>query len=135
MCISNRPVNTAFKGQRNRTFVKNDKRGKKLPANKTKADDVDTVKQHIQMFPTMGSHYCRGNSQKQYLDCKLSINRIDALYEEFCRDNTKIPLSLNMYGKIFGFHFNLSFLCSKKIGIAYAINTMKQTKVVRYLKT
>ncbi|CAH1110693.1 unnamed protein product [Psylliodes chrysocephalus] len=61
--FSNGPINTAFKGQTDGTFVENDKRGKKYPPNKTKADDVEIVKQHIQMFTTM-----------QYLDCKLSIN-------------------------------------------------------------
>jgi hypothetical protein len=73
-------------------FVTEDRRGKKIPYNKSKNEDVVFVKQHIPMFPKMESHYCRRKTQRRYLDTKLSITKMFSLYTEFCRTNDRIPL-------------------------------------------
>ncbi|KAK9747514.1 hypothetical protein QE152_g5209 [Popillia japonica] len=112
--ISNGPINKAFEGGQDGFFSAEDKRGRKTPYNKSKEEDVAFVKQHIEMFPTMESHYCRKNTQRLYLDAKLSIRKMYSLYLEFCHDNSRVPLSQSMYRKIFCTAFNLSFFVPKK---------------------
>lgn len=48
-------------------YDKNDRRGVKSPPNKTKAEEVKLVKEHIDSFPVIESHYCRKDSKKKYL--------------------------------------------------------------------
>jgi len=38
------------------------------------------MKQHIQSYPTMDSHYCRASSSRKYLDSRLTIKK---MYEQF----------------------------------------------------
>lgn len=85
--ISNGPINKAFLGAPEGVFVADDNRGRRSPHNKTKDEDVAFVKRHIEMFPTMESHYCRKNSQRRYLDAKLSIAKMYFLYKEFCKEH------------------------------------------------
>jgi hypothetical protein len=51
-----------------------------IPHNKTPTQDRDIVRQHIESFPTMESHYTRKDSNKQYLSCDLSIRKMVDLY-------------------------------------------------------
>jgi len=47
------------------------------------------VKEHIKSFPTVESHYCRKDTQRQYLDSKLTVNRMYSdysLYVGKCKD-------------------------------------------------
>lgn len=112
--ISNGPINKAFEGSDDGVFTAEDKRGKRSPHNKTKQEDVAFVKQHIEMFPTMESHYCRKNTHRRYLDAKLSIRKMFSLYSEYCKENNRIPVSHSMYRKIFCECYNLSFFVPKK---------------------
>lgn len=50
-----------------------DKRGHKIPPNKTSEEWISKIKLHIESFPTMESHYCRKDSKKKYLDPTLTI--------------------------------------------------------------
>ena len=52
-----------------------------------------TVKDHKQSFPTVESHYCRKESQRLYLDSKLTIQRMYELYTEKCKVNTVMLIS------------------------------------------
>jgi len=97
-----------------------DRRGKHRPANKTKQWKTDLIRQHIGLFPTMASHYCRSKTTRKYLDSKLTITK---MYEEFCTFyKEKVPSdetdrnvpSQNVYRNIFCSEFNLGFFVPKK---------------------
>ena len=90
LCISNRAVMSAISGKTaSGTFGRRDGRGKQPSANKTDARRLDVVKEHIKSFPTVESHYCRKDTQRQYLDSKLTVNRMYSdysLYVGKCKD-------------------------------------------------
>lgn len=52
--------------------VGEDKRGRSAPGNKTKPEVLTDVKDHIESFPTVKSHYSRAITKKEYLANKLS---------------------------------------------------------------
>ena len=69
------------------TFSKMDCRGRQPSVNKTDDEHRQTVKYHILSFPTVvESHYCRKDTQRLYLDSKLTIARMYELYVEKCKE-------------------------------------------------
>nr|CAH7763454.1 unnamed protein product [Callosobruchus chinensis] len=95
-------------------FQGEDKRGRKAPSNKTREEDVQIVKSHIERFPAMESHYTRKSSRRKYLDSKLSIAKMSSLYKELCENENRKPVSLITYRRIFCNNYNLSFYKPKK---------------------
>ena len=87
-----------------------DKRGKHEPKNKTKKDDLDFVKAHINSFPKYKSHYSRAdNPHKQFLSPDLSVEKMYRLYKQKCQDESKPTVSACVYRRTFNESFNLSF--------------------------
>lgn len=68
------------------------------------------VRDHINKFPRMESHYCRKSTKKQYLDPGLNLTQMYRLYATES-DN---PLKISAYRNIFDYEFNLAFFHSKK---------------------
>lgn len=96
-------------------YDESDKRGKKAPPNKTKQDDVNFVKEHIESFPVMESHYCRKNSKKQYLAPDVySVLNMYRLYSELCTKENRKPVSENKYREMFTKEYNIRFFNPKK---------------------
>ena len=92
-------------------------RGKQPSANKTDDSKRDAVKEHIKSFPTVESHYCRKDTQRQYLDSKLSVNKMYDLYVKKCEDefgDNYQPVSAAIYRRIFNEYTNLGFYQPKK---------------------
>ena len=107
-----------------------DQRGKKKPANLTPEWKLNLIKEHIESYPTMESHYCRATSNRKYLDAKLTLRK---MYEQFCiffasshqsklsppqkNDDTdscnRVPKE-NIYRKVFCNEYNLSFFVPRK---------------------
>ena len=97
-------------------------RGKAAPANKTPMEIVDKVKQHIDSFPRMESHYCHASSNREYLEPGLNITKMHHLYLEWLNDKhvpgyvegyvgvgVGVGVNCQMYRRIFCNNFNLSF--------------------------
>lgn len=96
-------------------YTGDDQRGKKVPPNKIKEDEIEFVKQHIESFPVVESHYCRKDSKKKYLSQDVkSILNMYRLYKELCRETGKNPVSEAKYREIFNKEYNLSFFKPKK---------------------
>ena len=74
----------------------------------------------IQSFPTVESHYHRKDSQRLYLDSKLTISRMYELYVENCANKygeAYKPVSSGIYRKIFTEGFNLGFYKPEKTNV------------------
>ena len=116
--LSNTAVQTAIDGKTDSgTFGKLDGRGRQPSVNKTDAEHMDAVRKHIKSFPTVESHYCRKDSQRQYLDSKLTIKRMYDLYVEKCQnefDENYQPVSVSVYRHVFNEEFNMGFYKPKK---------------------
>ena len=88
----------------------NDDRGKHTNRpNKVSESSINIIKQHINSFPRIESHYCRKNSKKEYLSETLSISKMYNMYVKDCIKNGHCYEKEGMYRKIFNTHFNLSF--------------------------
>ncbi|KAJ8912367.1 hypothetical protein NQ315_014734 [Exocentrus adspersus] len=100
-------------------YSSEDKRGKREPINKTNAEDVKFVKEHIESFPVMESHYTRKDTLRKYLDSTLNIKKMYLLYTEKCKEHNRKPVSENKYRRIF------VFLYSKKDQCLICVNYAK----------
>jgi hypothetical protein len=72
-------------------------------------DDKQNVRDHINSFPAVDSHYCRSRTKKKYLESHLSINKMYNLYAGKCEADFKQLVKSSMYRKIFSTEFNLDF--------------------------
>lgn len=95
-------------------FGGQDMRGRHKAPNKTEAERISFVEQHIASFPRMESHYSRQSTKKQYLQHDLNIKKMWKLYSDLCEKEGKVPVSEAMYRKTFCEKFNLSFFKPKK---------------------
>ena len=68
------------------------------------------VRDHINSFPRVSSHYCRSDTSREYLEQQLTLPRMYQLYREVTPD----PVKINVYRKIFNEDFNISFHKRKK---------------------
>ena len=98
---------------------------KREPANKEAIAQMDKVRQHIESFPKMESHYCMKDSQVQYLSKDLNIHKLYELYTEECLKNKESPVNKHMYRKACNTDYKLSFFKPKKDGCG----TCEQHKV------
>ncbi|KAK3910886.1 Imidazolonepropionase [Frankliniella fusca] len=94
-----------------------DKRGRhRNRPNEASLETVQSVRDHINLFPRIPSHYTRERSKREYLETEVnSIQRMYKLYLEWAKENniTK-PASASKYRKIFNTEFNLGFFLPKK---------------------
>ncbi|XP_045506624.1 uncharacterized protein LOC123702846 [Colias croceus] len=115
LCISTGPIETAVKHVDDHgVFSKLDNRGRRAPANKTPEEQIQEVKNHIESFPVIDSHYCRKKTNRKYLDPTLSISKMYDLYVQKMKEINKLPVKLNIYKKVFGTEYNLAFYHPKK---------------------
>ncbi len=87
---------------------------RKSPANKLKPDVIQAVKDHIESFPVMESHYCRSGSQRKYFAADLTIQKLYNLYTEKCQTNGQQAVSFSSYKGIFGKQYNIGFYHPRK---------------------
>ena len=107
------------------TFSGQDNRGKHTPWNKTPQVKIDLVHEHIGTIPKMAAHYCRKDSNRQYIDPQLTIPRLYELYLSWLKEKSaasgassddvlKNPVSERRYREIFVNDFNISPFHPKK---------------------
>lgn len=78
---------------------------------------IDGVKEHILTFPKVHSHYCREDSNREYLETGLSIAKMFRAYTMWVKSekpNEKRIANLRLYRKIFNTKFNLGFFLPRK---------------------
>ena len=72
------------------------------------------VRNHINSFPRLPSHYCRNNINKEYLEGCLNISKMYRMYLEKCDEVGEEPVKQHLYTQIFNYDFNLAFQQPKK---------------------
>ena len=82
--------------------AKKDQRGKHAPIHKMSLDDKQRLRDHINMFPKVDSHYVRKDSKKQYISDtsnfnKLTVMRMYQLYCQMCTSNDQKACSYEIY--------------------------------------
>ncbi len=107
-------IETALKNKSSGVFIGTDKRGKAEAWNKTTEEEKQAIRDHINSFPVMSSHYKRKTTKRQYLDSKLTISKMYSLFKEKCAKTGLTPKSEIVYRRIFCTEFNISFFKPKK---------------------
>ena len=77
------------------------------PCNKIGDNARQTVRDHINSFYRVESHYCRSDTSRQYLEAGLNKTKMFRLYEESEYYNRAVKQHL--YSEIFDTEFNLGF--------------------------
>lgn len=93
-----------------------DQRGKK-PGSRSRVisqEDRNTVREHIESFPTVQSHYCRKTTTRKYLEKHLSIRKMYELYREKCKSDDREPVKYWLYDHVFCTEYNIGFHRPKK---------------------
>lgn len=75
----------------------------------TSEKSANFVREHINMFARVQSHYCRQKTQKEYLEGALSIKKMYELYTDFVKEKGCTPVKFCIYRNIFCKEFNISF--------------------------
>lgn len=91
-----------------------DNRGRHTAWNKTPVDDMERVKEHIQSFPKYKSHYCRKDTEREYLSPTLNLAKMFNLYQEKCDQENTSHVGQSTYEKTFYNEFNLYFKTPEK---------------------
>ena len=87
-----------------------DQRGKHANRpNKVSASSTNIIKEHINSFPRMESHYCRKNTKKEYLSQDLNLTKMYNLYVKDCVKNGIWYEKIGVYREIFNTCFNIGF--------------------------
>ena len=115
LSISAQVVKTVFKKTGTSGVVSEDRRGKVCKNTLIDESVKQTIRDHINLFATVESHYCRQNTSRKYLPATLNVSKMYALYLEYCQDNNIAkPVNEAIYRNIFNKDFNLSFFQPKK---------------------
>lgn len=117
----------------------NSKTGTPVPIKKgknvkkvTDESKLKEIREHINSFETVDSHYCRSNTQKQYLESNLNLTKMYQLY--IGKYNN--PVKLAIYRKVFNNEYNIAFhkpkkdLCDKCFLFENKIDTTEKDKII-----
>ncbi|KAJ8928854.1 hypothetical protein NQ314_018519 [Rhamnusium bicolor] len=83
--ISETFITTALQKKKDGGIIEEDQRGKHI--NKIPEYVRQGVRNHIQKFPVIESHYSRERSKKKYLGNDLNISRMYELYKTECHES------------------------------------------------
>lgn len=118
LSITEQIIYTALeKIKRNESLI--DKRGKhQNRPHQMKLDTEDSIRNHINLFPKVDSHYTRKESKREYLCENLNISKMYRLYKTWFAkqnypDNVKMA-SKRQYERVFNTNYNFSFFKPKK---------------------
>ena len=87
----------------------------KTPNHKLDAVVVESILDHIKSFPVMESHYLRAQTERQYLDSNLNIEKMFELYKEKHNNAVFTLPSSQSYRRIFCERFYVGFHKPKKV--------------------
>lgn len=112
--VSAQVVKTVFQKMGSTGIVAEDRRGRVCKNAKLDNFIKQSVRDHINLFETVESHYCRKNTSKRFLPSTLNISKMYGLYLEYCETHNIKPATESIYRIIFNSEFNFSSFIPKK---------------------
>jgi hypothetical protein len=107
--ISEKPVYTAHKNKDETTGLPAVSKKGLHPKKMIPEPQKQQIRDHIESFPKMESHYCRMTTRREYLEAHLNISKMYDLYKEKQIQEGKTVVKKNIYDKIFNTEYNLAF--------------------------
>lgn len=113
--ISQKMVYGVLEGrQSNSGIPKTSKKSTRNTKQKVSENQKKQVRDHINSFPVIDSHYCRAKTNKAYLQPFLNISKMYDLYKEKCLETSENPVKESYYRFVFNTEFNIDFHKPKK---------------------
>lgn len=100
-------------------------------------EKIATVKEHINLFPRVPSHYCRKRTKREYLERGLSINKMSKFYLEWAAEKNlpkSSTASRRQYRDILNSNFNIAFFKPKKDQCSFCMMMKNNPRQVREAK-
>ena len=91
-----------------------DMRGTNSKYNRITEETINEVVLHIKMFKTVPSHYCRKDTQYEFLPRRLNKSKMHRLNVSWCDKKGFRPVNKDTYRTIFREKFKLKFNVPKK---------------------
>lgn len=114
LSISDRLIRTVKEKMKN-GFLEEDIRGKHKKQKSLDSNIKESIKKHIELFPTIESHYLRKQTTRTYISGNLNVAKMYRMYVEYCKEQGMQKWSnLAMYQHIFNFNYNIGFFIPKK---------------------
>lgn len=116
LSISQTFITTALQKKQGGGIVEGDKRGMHTNHYQVPEFVKDPVRDHINRFPCVPSHYSRERSSRKYLGSHLNLSRLYNMYRSECEDKDLSPDQIAkdwLYNDIFNSEFNISFKVSR----------------------
>lgn len=107
--ISQRRIEWHYKKAADNDFT--DRRGRASGRSRTSDATIQLIKEHIQSFPRIPSHYCRQQTKREFLEPGLSLAK---MYAEKCKADDVVPVKIHLYRSVFNYDFNIGFFVPKK---------------------
>ncbi|CAH1983229.1 unnamed protein product [Acanthoscelides obtectus] len=115
LSISAQVVKTVMNKTGTSGIVSEDRRGKACKNTLIDESTKQNVRDHINLFETIESHYCRQKTSRKYLPPTFNVSKMYTMYLEYCQEkNIRKTVTEAMYRTIFNRDFNLSFFQPKK---------------------
>ena len=96
-------------------ILESEKRGKhKNRPNRVSEAIRSSVKEHIESYPVVESHYCRKSTKKTFLDVGTSLTGMYEKYKGARTEKNEDFSSEHFYKKTFNYSFNIDFHKPKK---------------------
>ena len=112
--IGRKTVDVSLKKKTAAGLVEADRRGKHTPVHKMSSTMLQHIKDDIDKYPVMESHYARKQTSRKFLACDLSIRKMHQIYQQVQKDMGKDSVSESTYRKVFCTCYNYSFHIPKK---------------------
>ena len=112
--ISEGFIRGIIKKRSDQNIIESDRRGRHPPGVKRPDDNKAFIINHINKFPRVPSHYCRKDTNKEYLPGDVNLQTMYDLYAEECQELGIVTEKIWLYRQIFNTKFNISFHVPKK---------------------
>lgn len=113
--INDTNISTARKKLNESGSTEKDKRGKHTNRNAISEEDKNVVRNHINLFPRIESHYLRSHTTREFIDGSLSLSEMYRMYTEYCKNHNIItPVKKHCYEHVFNYEFNIGFFSPEK---------------------
>lgn len=112
--IGDRFIRTSWAKSRKTSITEKIVRGNYSKRNTVAEDIKQSVRDHINRFERIESHYLRAQTTREYLDGSLNLSQMYKFYREE-RERENLPFAKKCtYRSIFNTEFNISFFTPKK---------------------
>lgn len=113
--INDTNITTARKKINELGSTEKDKRGKHVENKKAVSEeDKIVVRNHINSYPRIESHYLRSQTKREFIDGSLTLSEMYSMYLEFCGNENIKPVKKHLYEYIFNYEFNIGFFSPKR---------------------